>query len=75
MEFALSFIEETGQHFLEPYVTKENRLRCKQMLFPGGIRIKDKEKIYTPEVSASYRLATKKKDTEVSEISQMVQHR
>ncbi|MDB5177008.1 MAG: hypothetical protein JWN75_676 [Candidatus Saccharibacteria bacterium] len=72
MEFALSFIEETGRHFLEPYVTKENRLRCKQMLFPGGIMVKDKEKVYTPEVSVFYRLGAKKKDTEVSNNSHLV---
>lgn len=61
MEFALSFIQDTGRHFLEPYVSKENRLRCKQMLFPGGIMIRDKEKVYTPNVSVFYRLQSNKK--------------
>lgn len=72
MKFALGFIAETGQHFLEPFVTKENRLRCKQMLFPGGIRIKNKEKVYTPEVSVFYRLATKKKGAVAPEVSHLV---
>ena len=72
VEFALGFIADTGKHFLEPYITKENRLRCKQLLFPGGIMIKGKEKVYTPELSTFYRLATKKKDTEVSDNSHLV---
>src|SRR5690606_9792594 len=33
MAFALNFIQDTGKHFLEPYVTKEHRIKCKQMLF------------------------------------------
>lgn len=72
MKFALSFIQETGQHFLQPYVSRENRLRCKQMLFPGGIRIKDKEKVYTPELSIFYRGQATKKDAEASDNSHLV---
>jgi len=72
MQFALSFVEDTGRHFLEPYVSRENRVRCKQMLFPSGIAIDLKDKVYTPEISAFYRLATKKMDTEVSDNSHLV---
>lgn len=72
MEFALNFIQDTGRHFLEPYVTKEHRLKCKQMLFPGGIRILDKEKVYTPELSIFYRGGVTKTDTEVSDKARMV---
>ncbi len=75
MSFALSFIQKTSQHFLEPYVSRDNRLRCKLMLFPGGIRIKDKEKVYTPELSIFYRGEARKKDTEVSEDSHLVRMR
>lgn len=66
MKFALSFIQNTGQHFLEPYVSRDNRLRCKQLLFPEGIMLRDKEKVYTPKVSVFYRGELTKKDTEVS---------
>lgn len=72
MRFALDFIQDTGQHFLEPYISKDNRLRCKQMLFPGGIRINNKEKVYTPELSIFYRGAETKKDAEASNMAQMV---
>lgn len=72
MKFAFSFIESTGQHFLEPYVSRENRVQCKLMLFPAGILINQNDKVYTPEISVFYRLATKKKDTEVSNNSLMV---
>jgi hypothetical protein len=42
------------------------------MLFPGGIRIKDKQNVHTSEISTLIRLATKKKDTDVSEKSHLV---
>jgi hypothetical protein len=72
MEFALSFIEDTGKHFLEEYVSQENRLRCKQLAFPAGIMINAKDKVYTPEISVFYRLAAKKKDAEASDYAHMV---
>ncbi|MFA5003702.1 MAG: recombinase family protein [Candidatus Saccharimonadales bacterium] len=72
MEFALSFITDTGNHFLEPYVSKANRLVCKQMLFPAGIYINSVEKVYTPKVSVFYRGVETKTDTEVSEKVQLV---
>jgi DNA invertase Pin-like site-specific DNA recombinase len=75
MEFALSFIQDTGQHFLEPTVSKERRLMCKQMLFPAGIFIDEKNKVYTPEISVFYRLATNKKDLSELEKSSMVRVR
>jgi len=72
MRFALSFIEETGQHFLDEYVSRENRVRCKQMLFPAGIEVDHRDKVYTPEISAFYRLVTKKKDAKASDNSHLV---
>lgn len=73
MQFALSFIRETGEHFLEPYVSRDNRIRCKQMLFPGGIHIKDKEKVYTPELSVFFRGEATKKSAEALDNSHLVQ--
>lgn len=75
MEFALNFIRETGKHFLEPDVTKEYRMVCKQLLFPAGIYINPNGKVYTPEVSAFFRGVIKKKDTEVSDNSHLVRVR
>lgn len=75
MTFALRFIQDTGKQFLEPYVTKENRLVCKQMLFPAGIYINQDEKVYTPEISVFFRGELKKKDTEVSDNSHLVRVR
>lgn len=72
MEFALSFIRETGNHFLEAYLTKEYRMACKQMLFPAGLYINQDGKVYTPEVSIFFRGELKKKDTEVSDNSHLV---
>lgn len=72
MRFALGFIQNAGKHFLEPYITKEYRLMCKQMLFPAGIYINQAEKVYTPEISVFYRGGVTKKDAETSDIGQMV---
>lgn len=72
MEFALGFVEDTGRHFLQEYLSRENRLRCKQLVFPNGILINQKNKVYTPEVSVFYRLATMKKDAEASDLALMV---
>lgn len=75
MKFAFDFIDHTGRHFLKPYVSRENRVQCKQLLFPAGIMIDQKEKVYTPEISIFYRLATTKKDAEASDNSLMVRVR
>jgi DNA invertase Pin-like site-specific DNA recombinase len=70
LDFALSFINDMGSHFLE--TSKENRLRCKQIVFPNGFRINSSGKVYTTQISPLYRLATKKKDAEASDMALMV---
>ncbi|HUD05736.1 MAG TPA: recombinase family protein [Candidatus Saccharimonadales bacterium] len=59
LRFAFKFVQNTGDNFLDTnLVSKENRLRCKDVLFPAGFYIDKKNKVYTPEVSRLYRLAT-----------------
>ena len=70
LEFALSFANSMGSHFLE--ISQEDRLRCKQILFPAGFRLDENGKVYTPEISPIYRLATTKKDLPETEKSFMV---
>jgi DNA invertase Pin-like site-specific DNA recombinase len=70
LTFAFDFIENMGSRFLE--ISPENRLRCKQIVFPGGIYLNKNNKVYTPEISLLYRLATKKKDAEASSNSLLV---
>ena len=73
MEFAYDFIENMGSNFLDPtVVSSENRERCKQIVFPAGFWVNEDNKVYTPEISELYRLATIEKDTEVSDNSLMV---
>lgn len=75
LNFAYGFIENMGSNFLDPVlVSKENRLRCKQVVFPAGFYIDSTNKVYTPEISELYRLATMKKDAEASNNSHLVQH-
>lgn len=70
LEFAFSFVDGMGSNFLDPeLVSQENRLRCKNLVFPAGFYLDENSKVYTPEISLLYRLATKKKDAEASEDS------
>lgn len=76
MRFAYDFIENMGKHFLDTdLVSKENRIRCKQVVFPSGFYINEDNKVYTPEISMLYRLTTLEKDTEVSLNSHLVRVR
>jgi DNA invertase Pin-like site-specific DNA recombinase len=49
LKFAFQFVENMGSRFLE--ISPENRLRCKQIVFPAGFYLDTKNKVYTPEVS------------------------
>ena len=71
LKFAFNFIDNMGNRFFE--ISRENRLRCKQLLFPGGFYVDDNKKVYTPEISILYRLASNKKDLPNPEKSFMVQ--
>ena len=71
--FAYGFVDTMGGKFFE--ISKENALRCKQVVFPGGFYMDTNKNVYTPEISPLIRLAAKKKDTEVSEDSLLVRVR
>lgn len=70
LSFAYDFIENMGRNFLD--ISPENRLRCKQLVFPGGFYLDKNNKVYTPEISPLITLATIKKDAEASEFTQLV---
>ncbi len=73
LKFAFGFVKDMGNNFLNTeLVSQENRIRCKQLVFPAGFYLDKNNKVYTPEISLLYRLATKKKDAETSDISHMV---
>lgn len=73
LKFAFDFLDNMGSNFFE--ISVENRLRCKQIIFPAGFYLDSNNKVYTPEISLLYRLATKKKDAVASENSHMVRVR
>jgi DNA invertase Pin-like site-specific DNA recombinase len=75
LEFAYDFTKNMGSGFFDTTTSKENRLRCKQLIFPGGFYIDKNNKVYTTEVSVLCRLAVNKKGGKVALKSQMVQDR
>jgi hypothetical protein len=70
LRFACDFIDNMGTNFLE--ISHENRIRCKQVVFPGGFYLDADKKVYTTEISPLITLAAKKKDAEASENSHLV---
>lgn len=70
LRFAFEFVENMGSRFLE--LTHEDRLRCKQVVFPAGFYLDANNKVYTPEISPLIRLASKKKDLPEPEKSLLV---
>lgn len=73
LRFAFDFVDNMGSRFLS--ISKENRLRCKQIVFPAGFYLDASNKVYTPEISPLYRLAANKKDAEASEMTHLVRVR
>ena len=75
IRFAFDFATNVGESFLDPDLSQAQRLECKQIIFPAGFHIDENKKVYTPEISPLYRLATNKKDAEASQKSHLVRVR
>lgn len=61
LKFAYGFASDMSQKFLDPQTSQENRLRCKQIIFPAGFRLDADKNVYTPEISTLIRLVGNKK--------------
>ena len=59
LKFAFEFVDNMSTRFL--YIPPENRLQCKDAIFPAGFYLNDKNRVYTPEKSELIRLASNKK--------------
>lgn len=70
LKFAYEHIENMSSNFFE--LAPEYRTRCKQLIFPSGFYVDSNNKVYTPEISLLYRLASNKKDLSLTEKSFMV---
>ena len=70
LNFAFDFIDNMSSRFLK--ISTENRLKCKQIVFPAGFYLDANNKVYTPDISPIYRLATIKKDLPKLEKSLLV---
>lgn len=70
LKFAYDFIDNMGIRFLE--IDKEDRLRCKQVVFPEGFYLDADNKVYTPKISPLITLQTNKKDLPKLEKSLLV---
>ncbi len=53
LAFGLNFAKNLGNQFLT--ISPENRIKCKQLLFPDGFYLDKNEKVYTNEISILYR--------------------
>ena len=59
VEFSLDFVDNLKANWWT--LDHEDRLRCEQLLFPQLLRINNKRKVSTPEISAIYRYEVMKK--------------
>ena len=64
LRFSFDFIDQMGTTFLE--AKQENRLRCKQIMFPAGFFVNENKIVYTPGISPLITLLPIKKDAEAS---------
>lgn len=70
LRFAYKFADEMGRRFLE--ISPENRLRCKDLIFPAGFYLDASDKVYTPEISPLITLLPTEKDAEASQKAHLV---
>lgn len=70
--FALAWIDDIASNFLSEDLSRDNRLRCKQIVFPADFHLDKNQKVYTPEISPLITLGINKKDLPVTEKSSMV---
>lgn len=73
LQFALGFVGNLSDNFFE--LSPENRIKCKQLLYPSGFYLDSNNNVYTPEISLLITLQTKKKDAEASDNSHLVRVR
>lgn len=66
VEFALDFVDNLKANWWE--LDHEDRLRCEQLIFPQYLRINEKRKVSTPEISVIYRYGAKQKDLANSQV-------
>lgn len=72
LRFAFNFADSMGRHFLDTSISQENRLRCKQIMFPSGFYVDKNKKVYTPDISPLITLVVTKRDPFRSPNSRMV---
>ena len=70
LEFAFDFVINMKDSYFS--LSPENAKKCKQIIFPAGFYMDANKNVYTPEISPLIRLATNKKDTEVSDKAHLV---
>ena len=70
-KFGLDLVKNYDKYYLS--ISHENRLKCKQMLFPQDFYVKKSGKVYTQEISPLYRFASNKKDLENDSKSLLVE--
>lgn len=72
LRFCFNFVDNMGSNFIDSGIVSQEKLRCKQLMFPAGFWIDENKKVYTPEISPLITLMPKKKDAEASDNSHLV---
>lgn len=71
VKFALEYTNDLKDDWWD--LSHEDRVRCQQLIFPGGISFNSQKKVGTTELSAIYTLEPNKKDLRVDRKSLMVE--
>lgn len=60
IRFAFEWVENMGNRFLSPELSQDNRLRCKQIIFPDGFHL-NKNKKFTPRNESTLPIGDQQK--------------
>ena len=70
-EFAIDFTENLKDNWWS--LNWENRVKCKQLLFPAKILVSKSKNVHTPKISSIYFLENKKNGYETVQNAEMVE--
>ena len=70
LNFALKYTDKLAADFFN--LPLDDVKVCKELVFPGGFVIDEKQRVYTPKISPIYRLRTQKQPLKTTAYTQLV---